>query len=40
MQKAVAKEADVSEGTLGYYKRIMEQGSLALIEAVKSSKTK
>jgi len=40
VQKAIAKEAGISEGNLYMYKQIMEQGSPALIEAVKTGKLK
>ena len=40
VRKAIAKEAKVSETNLFRYKQIMEQGSPALIEAVKSGKLK
>jgi len=40
VRKTLAKEAGISDRTLGMYKQIMEQGSPALIEAVKSGKLK
>ena len=40
VRKTLAKEAGISDRTLGMYKRVMQQGSPALIEAMQSGKIK
>ena len=40
VRKTLAKEAGISDRTLGMYKQIMEQGTPALIDAVKNGKLK
>ena len=40
VREAIAKEAGVSEGNLGYYRQIMKEGCPELIEAVKGGKLK